>query len=228
MHPFGLHIRLALAAGVAACALAGAGAAAADGPVFAVVPNGPAVTVAQDPSSPRISFDALGALTGLEATAASALARESLGAQAVALALRYIGVPYVWGGASPSGFDCSGLATYIYGLLGIDLPHYTGHQFKVGYRVAIDQLQAGDLLFFSPKANGDPGHEGIYIGRGLFVQAPHRGDHVRVSVLDPSRMASYMGAVRPYFQRSLPASSLETAAPAEPAQPLWSAPQATP
>jgi cell wall-associated NlpC family hydrolase len=197
MRRFALRTRLAFTAGASACALVAACPAAADGPVFAVVPNTFEV-VAPVSFAPAISFDALATLTGSDSTAAAALAREPLGSQAVSIALRHIGVPYVWGGANPDGFDCSGLAMYVYGLLGIKLPHYSGHQIKVGYPVAFNQLQPGDLVFFSPKANGDPGHEGIYIGRGLYVQAPQSGDHVRVSVFDASRMASYMGAVRPY------------------------------
>jgi peptidoglycan DL-endopeptidase CwlO len=198
MRRFALRTRPALAAAAAACALVAAAPAAADGTVFAVVPNHTFEVVAPISFTPAISFDALAALTGSDSTAAAALAREPLGSQAVSIALRHIGVPYVWGGASPDGFDCSGFALYVYGLLGIELPHYTGHQIKVGYPVAFNQLQPGDLLFFNPRANGDPSHEGIYIGRGLYVQAPQSGDHVKVSVLNASRMASYMGAVRPY------------------------------
>jgi cell wall-associated NlpC family hydrolase len=198
MRRFALRTRLALAGAASACALVAAAPAAADGPVFAVVPNHTFEVLAPVSFTPAISFDALAVLTGSDSTAAAALAREPLGSQAVSIALRHIGVPYVWGGASPDGFDCSGLAMYVYGLLGIKLPHYSGHQIKVGYPVAFNQLQAGDLLFFNPGANGDPGHEGIYIGRGLYVQAPQSGDHVKVSVLNASRMASYMGAVRPY------------------------------
>jgi cell wall-associated NlpC family hydrolase len=197
MRRFALRKRLAFAAAASACALVAAGPAAAEGPVFAVVPNTFEV-VTPVSFTPAISFDALAALTGSDSTAAAALAREPLGSQAVSIALRHIGVPYVWGGATPDGFDCSGLAMYVYGLLGIKLPHYTGHQIKFGYPVAFNQLQPGDLVFFNPRANGDPSHEGIYIGRGLYVQAPQSGDHVRVSVLDSSRMALYMGAVRPY------------------------------
>lgn len=198
MRRFALRTRVAAVSAASACALIAVSPAAADGPVFAIVGDDTSGTTAPVGFTPGISFDSLAVLTGSDVTAAAALAREPLGSQAVSIALRHIGVPYVWGGASSEGFDCSGFAMYVYGLLGIRLPHYTGHQIKVGYPVAFNQLQAGDLLFFNPGANGDPGHEGIYVGRGLMVQAPQRGDYVRVSVLDASRMASYMGAVRPY------------------------------
>jgi hypothetical protein len=121
-----------------------------------------------------------------------------IGVQAVALAERFLGVPYVWGGASPSGFDCSGLLMYVYGLLGVRLPHYSGYQWYVGMRVSMQQLQPGDIVFFHPSANG-PQHEGIYIGGGQFIHAPHTGDVVKVSSLyDPQYALSYVGAVRPY------------------------------
>jgi cell wall-associated NlpC family hydrolase len=134
------------------------------------------------------------------------LAGNGIGYQAVALAEQFLGVPYVWGGATPAGFDCSGLVMYVYGLLGIQLPHYSGYQWFSGPRVARDQLQPGDIVFFHPSANG-PQHEGMYIGSGEFIHAPHTGDVVRVSSLYDTQYAlSYVGAVRPYAAGSSPLS----------------------
>ena len=123
----------------------------------------------------------------------------TLGGQAVALAYQFLGVPYVWGGATPSGFDCSGLTMYVYARLGIKLGHYTGFQYYEGRRVPRDQLQPGDLLFFHANSAGVPQHEGMYIGNGSFIHAPHTGDVVRIASLFDTRYAlSYIGAVRPY------------------------------
>jgi cell wall-associated NlpC family hydrolase len=121
------------------------------------------------------------------------------GARAVAIAERYLGVPYLWGGADPlTGFDCSGLAMFVYAQLGVNLTHYTGAQWYEGTRVPPSQLEAGDLVFFEPSARG-PQHEGIYIGNGQFIQAPHTGDVVKISSLDtPSYRFGYVGAVRPW------------------------------
>jgi cell wall-associated NlpC family hydrolase len=131
----------------------------------------------------------------------------TLGGQAVALAYRYLGVPYVWGGESPAGFDCSGLTMYVYGQLGIKLGHYTGFQYYAGLRVSRDQLQPGDLVFFHANSAGVPGHEGMYIGNGSFIHAPHTGDVVKISSLFDTRYAlAYVGAVRPYAAGSSPAS----------------------
>jgi hypothetical protein len=123
----------------------------------------------------------------------------TLGGQAVMLAFQYLGVPYVWGGATPAGFDCSGLTMYVYRQLGIKLGHYTGFQYYEGRQVPRDQLQPGDLVFFHANAYGVPQHEGMYIGNGAFIHAPHTGDVVRISSLFDTRYAlSYVGAVRPY------------------------------
>ncbi len=123
----------------------------------------------------------------------------TLGGQAVSIAYQFLGVPYAWGGATPSGFDCSGLTMYVYAQLGIKLGHYTGFQYYQGRRVPRDQLQPGDLVFFHANSLGVPQHEGMYIGNGAFIHAPHTGDVVRVSSLFETRYAlSYVGAVRPY------------------------------
>jgi cell wall-associated NlpC family hydrolase len=138
----------------------------------------------------------------------------TLGGQAVALAYSFLGVPYVWAGASPTGFDCSGLTMYVYAQLGIKLGHYTGFQYYEGRHVARDELQPGDLVFFSANSSGVPQHEGMYVGSGSFIHAPHTGDHVRISSLFETRYAlSYVGAVRPYASgASSPAFSTWTSA----------------
>ena len=96
--------------------------------------------------------------------------------------MRWLGVPYVWAGASPSqGFDCSGLVMYVYAKFGVRLPHAATLQARLGSPVSFDDLQPADLVFF-----GSPSfyhHVGIYIGDGLFIEAPHTGDVVKVSRL---------------------------------------------
>ena len=103
----------------------------------------------------------------------------------VGIAMQYLGVPYSWGGASPSGFDCSGLIMYSFAQMGVSLPHYAASQYGMGVPVSRDQLQAGDLVFF----NG-LGHVGIYIGGGQFIHAPHTGDVVKISSLSDSWYAA--------------------------------------
>jgi cell wall-associated NlpC family hydrolase len=103
----------------------------------------------------------------------------------VGIAMQYLGTPYVWGGESPGGFDCSGFVAYVYAQVGISLPHYTGAQWNTGSPVSADQLEPGDLVFF----NG-LGHVGNYIGGGQFIHAPHTGDVVKISSLSDSWYAS--------------------------------------
>jgi hypothetical protein len=126
-------------------------------------------------------------------------ASASIGKRAASIAKRYLGVPYKWGGSNPKqGFDCSGLTMYVYAQLGIQLLHYSGAQWKQGYRLTPEQRRPGDLVFFH-RSKGGPQHEGIYIGDGKFIHAPHSGDVVKISKLtDKSYRGSYVGAVRPY------------------------------
>jgi cell wall-associated NlpC family hydrolase len=113
----------------------------------------------------------------------------TIGAQALRLALTKRGDPYVWGAAGPSSFDCSGLVLWAYAQVGISLPHFTGDQWNMGVHVARADLQPGDLVFFYP----DIGHVGLYIGNGLMVDAPNFGETVQV---EPVMWDVYVGAVR--------------------------------
>jgi cell wall-associated NlpC family hydrolase len=110
----------------------------------------------------------------------------------VGIAMQYLGVPYRWGGADPSGFDCSGFSMYVYAQVGVSLPHHAASQYGMGSPVSRSELAAGDLVFF----NG-LGHMGIYIGGGSFIHAPHTGDVVKISNLGEGWYAStYVGARR--------------------------------
>jgi hypothetical protein len=109
---------------------------------------------------------------------------------------QYIGTPYVWGGESPKGFDCSGFAQYLYGKAGIRIPRTTYTQWQTGHSVPQGQLQPGDLVFFrgSDSKGGLPGHVGVYIGNGMMIDAPHTGASVRTERVDT--FGGYMGARR--------------------------------
>jgi cell wall-associated NlpC family hydrolase len=110
--------------------------------------------------------------------------------EAATIAMHYLGIPYVWGGSTPGGFDCSGLVMYVYAQLGISLPHFAAAQYGFGTPVSRDQLQPGDLVFFDGL-----NHVGIYIGGGQMVHAPQTGDVVKISPLTDFG-AGYVGARR--------------------------------
>lgn len=120
-----------------------------------------------------------------------------LGRQIVATAKQYLGVPYVYGGASPKGFDCSGLVYYVYGQYGYKLQRGAGSQYRTdGTPVDKSDLQPGDLVFFSD--NVDPiGHVGMYIGDGQFIHASTGKGQVIITDLDSYYYAEhYTGARR--------------------------------
>lgn len=102
----------------------------------------------------------------------------------VAYASNFLGTPYLWGGTTPAGFDCSGFTQYVYRHFGISLGRTTYNQIINGYGVSRDQLQPGDLVFFGK--GGSPTHMGIYIGNGMMIHAPHTGDVVKISPYDRS------------------------------------------
>jgi cell wall-associated NlpC family hydrolase len=122
---------------------------------------------------------------------------------AARLAERFVGAPYIWGGATPRGFDCSGLTQYVYRQLGIELPRRAMHQYSTRYGKRIIRLQdlaPGDLVFFE-RTTEERGitHVGIYVGNGHIVAARSERLGVRyVSVYEPFWNTRYVGAIRPY------------------------------
>ena len=114
----------------------------------------------------------------------------------MALALKQRGTPYLWGGATPGGFDCSGLVYWAYAQLGLNLPRVAADQAKVGFPVARDELMPGDAVFFAD-SSGYIHHEGLYVGNGAMVHAPRTGDVVRVQSITSGYYArQYAGARR--------------------------------
>lgn len=127
--------------------------------------------------------------------AVSSSSSSSKGQAIVNTAMQYLGVPYVWGGTSPSGFDCSGLVQYVCAKNGISVPRVAASQRGAGTYVSRENLQPGDLVFFSH--GGGISHVGIYVGNGNMIHAPQTGDVVKISSIETSyRISSYAGAVR--------------------------------
>jgi peptidoglycan DL-endopeptidase CwlO len=104
----------------------------------------------------------------------------------IATAKQFLGVPYVWGGTSPSGFDCSGFTQYVFRSVGIYLPRVARDQQDVGTRISPYNVQKGDLVF-----RGNPAyHVGIYIGGGKYIHAPQTGDVVKIATYNPAKFTT--------------------------------------
>ena len=116
--------------------------------------------------------------------------QRTLGERAVLIAARELGVPYQYGGSSPSGFDCSGLTSWVYGRLGVALPHNAAAQYSYGTPVDTAHLEPGDLVFFHGL-----GHVGLYIGKGQMIHAPQTGERVEIQALT-TRSGEVEGARR--------------------------------
>jgi hypothetical protein len=119
---------------------------------------------------------------------------DGIGGRVVESAVRYLGLPYVWGGGntngpSGGGFDCSGLTSFaIHAATGITLPRTSETQWNIGQEIPVDQARPGDLLFGNWQTGG-PGHVAIYVGNGQMIHAPTTGDVVRVADVFPEMKA---------------------------------------
>jgi peptidoglycan DL-endopeptidase CwlO len=109
------------------------------------------------------------------------------GSTVVAIAMRYLGIPYVYGGASPRGFDCSGLTKYVFAQVGISLARSADAQYRTVTRISRSQAEAGDLVFYL--GGGGAYHVGIYLGGNKMIAAPHSGQVVRVQPIYSSNVA---------------------------------------
>ncbi|PFG32410.1 cell wall-associated NlpC family hydrolase [Sanguibacter antarcticus] len=107
-----------------------------------------------------------------EAAAEVSIPAAASGSAIIEAASRYVGVPYVWGGTTPTGFDCSGFTSYVYAQVGITIPRTSGEQQAAGTVVSRDQAQPGDLIF-------SPGHIGIYAGGNTMIDAPKPGKTIQ-------------------------------------------------
>jgi cell wall-associated NlpC family hydrolase len=138
------------------------------------------------------------ACVGLLSTTPSVLAAPAPGTQVADLAEHYVGSPYVWGGASPAGFDCTGFVLWVYGQFAVSLPHNEAGQLASGPSISADNLQPGDVVVFANTYRSGLSHVGIYLGDGQFVHAVNESHGVMVNRLwDDYWGPRFVGASRP-------------------------------
>jgi cell wall-associated NlpC family hydrolase len=140
---------------------------------------------------------ALGLGLILSGCAAKKTKTSTLGLLAAQTAQKYLGTPYVYGGRSPKGFDCSGLVWYVYGQNGLKLPNASWKQVNVGRKVDKSELAPGDLVFF--QSGGKINHVGIYVGQGRMIHAPGRGRKVTTVQLSEKYYKQHYATARRVF-----------------------------
>lgn len=119
----------------------------------------------------------------------------------VSTAEQFLGTPYVWGGTSPAGFDCSGLMQYVFAQNGISIPRTSQEQAGFGTAVGKSELQPGDMVFFNTE--GVNSHVGMYIGNGQFIHSPHTGDVVKISDLNSGYYTQHFSCARRVAQYTM-------------------------
>lgn len=135
--------------------------------------DAPQIDVKANPKpEPVVQRTSSSASRSASRTASATIPASAVGNAVVEIAARYVGVPYVYGGTTPDGFDCSGFTSYVYAQLGISLPRTSSDQRWVGVEVPRDQAQPGDLVW-------SPGHVGIYAGDGMMIDAPRPGKTIQ-------------------------------------------------
>lgn len=132
----------------------------------------PAITVTANPKPEPVVERAASTSRSQSRATGGAIPASAVGNAVIEIAARYVGVPYVYGGTTPDGFDCSGFTSYVYAQLGITLPRTSSDQRYAGVEVSRDQAQPGDLVW-------SPGHIGIYAGDGMMIDSPRPGKTVQ-------------------------------------------------
>lgn len=172
----------------------GIGAATAPGAGAQDDPNAPQLLPLQPipdmPSNPLSPAGSSVTDQTMNAVSPANVPGNGMRAKIVNYAMQFLGVPYVWGGESPNGFDCSGLVQYVFRHFGVDLPRVSYQQASRGTIVPLSQLQPGDLVAWDENPN-QPGadHIAIYAGNGYVVEAPHTGANVRYRKLSKNEGA---------------------------------------
>ncbi len=154
--------------------------------ILAQIPNGQAVqvlsinagwaNVTYAGSNGYVSMDYLKIMQGEMPNRSDAVS--SKGQAVVELAKKYLGIPYVYGGSSPSGFDCSGFVYFLYKQMGVTLNRVANDQMRNGTWIPKDKLQPGDIVGFA-NSSGYVNHVGIYAGNGMMIHSPQTGDVVK-------------------------------------------------